>query len=244
MIVDVGTLIPADLPRRFFGDRIGAGYASSVRHLLGLALLLSVVGCANAPAYRPIGPPMNEKAFEAGVGVHGVVGQDVGGIGAGAWVVGQVAKDIFLVARGHHTELIPYRGYQGVFLDSQFGGSGGFRGLYRLSEDLFIGGEVTADYLSLRSSVDGSQEHFVSGVASFPVAERAFENFWFYVQPTVGAGYRFAYNKEVDVPFSGFMEVPIGVAWKANDSLVVVGEGGFAIPFTGGYLGLALAWRL
>ncbi len=207
-------------------------------------VLLSLMGCASAPSYRPIGPPMNEQGFEAGVGVHGIVGQDLGGVGAAAWVTGQVAKDIFLVARGHHTELIPYRGYQGVLLDSQSGGSGGFRGLYRMSEDLLVGGEVTADYLQLRSSTDGSQEYFVSGVASFPVAERAFENFWVYVQPTVGAGYRFATGKVLQTPFSGFMEIPIGIAWKATDNVVLVAEGGFAIPFAGGYFGLAAAWRL
>lgn len=187
---------------------------------------------------------MNEKGFEAGAGVHGVVAQNVGGVGAGAWVMGQVTKDIFLIARGHHTELIPYAGYQGLLLDSQFGGSGGFRGLYRISDDLIVGGEVTADYLQLRSSTGlGSAEHFVSGVASFPVAEQAFPGFWVYVQPTVGAGYRFASGKAVETPFSGFMEIPIGVAWKATDTMVLIAEGGFAIPFTGGYLGLAASWR-
>lgn len=188
---------------------------------------------------------MNEKGFEAGVGVHGVIAQNVGGVGAGAWVVGQVTKDIFLIARGHHTEIIPYSGYQGLLLDSQSGGSGGFRGLYRISDDLLVGGEVTADYLQLRSSTGlGSAEYFVSGVASFPVAEQAFPGFWVYVQPTVGAGYRFASGKAVETPFSGFMEIPIGVAWKATDTVVLIAEGGFAIPFTGGYLGLAASWRL
>ena len=77
-------------------------------------------------------------------------------------------------------------------------------------------------------------------MASFPVAEEAFDGVWVYVQPTIGAGFRFG---DVDVPFSGFTEVPIGIAWKQSENLVLVAEGGFAIPFTGGYLGLAASWR-
>jgi hypothetical protein len=190
--------------------------------------------------YRPVGPPMGTAGFEAGAGLHGVVGQETGGVGVAGWMTGQVSKDIMLVGRGHFTDLIPYRGGGGVFRDIQYGGSAGFRGVYALKPDLLLAGEVLVDYMELRDSTSGIVQHFISGVASFPVAEEAFDGVWVYVQPTIGAGFRFG---DVDVPFSGFTEVPIGIAWKQSENLVLVAEGGFAIPFTGGYLGLAASWR-
>ena len=190
--------------------------------------------------YRPVGPPMGTAGFEAGAGLHGVVGEQTGGVGVAGWMTGQVAKDIMLVGRGHFTDLIPYRGGAGVFRDIQYGGSAGFRGVYALKPDLLLAGEVLVDYMELRDSSSGIVQHFVSGVASFPVAEQAFEGVWVYVQPTIGAGFRFG---DVDVPFGGFLELPIGVAWKATETMTLVAEGGFAIPFNGGYLGLAASWR-
>lgn len=253
---DRGTLRSSD---RFFAGSPLPGYENDVPHAAvvrastapavahrapiraGLALLgvLAVVsGCANAPAYRPVGPPMGTAGFEAGAGVHGVVGEDVAGVGTAAWMTGQVARDIMLVARGHFTDLIPYQGGAGVFRDIQYGGGAGFRGLYALKPDLLLAGEVTLDYLEERNN--GTVKRFVSGIASFPVAEEAFTDFWVYVQPSIGAGFRFG-----DVaPFAGFTEVPIGIAWKPAPWATVVVEGGFAIPFNGGYLGVAGAFRL
>ncbi len=209
---------------------------------VGVAVVALVVsGCASAPAYRPVGPPMGTAGFEAGAGVHGVVGQDRAGVGSGVWVTGQVAQDILLVARAHGTELFPYEGGEGGLLsDVQYGGSAGFRGVFNLHKDLILGGEVTIDYLELRDSRNKLTQQFVSGVVSFPVAEEAFPGFWVYVQPTLGAGPRFG---DVNEPFSGFTEVPIGVAWQAADWAVIVAEGGFAIPFAGGYFGVAGAFR-
>lgn len=202
-------------------------------------------GCATAPMYRPISPPLDQKTFEAGAGVHGIVGQDIAGVGTAAWMQGQVAPDVALVVRGHFTDLFPYRGGGGLLQDTQFGGAGGLRGTYRISEDLILGGEVLADYQQLRSSVNGSTQHFVSGVAGFPVAERALPNLWIYVEPQIGAGYRFCEGECADVPpFGGFVEAPIGLAWQPADWAVVVVEGGFAIPFTGGYLGIGGSFRL
>ena len=209
--------------------------------ILAVVSALSV-GCANTPAYRSVGPPMTGKAFEAGGAIHGVVGQNVSGVGTTVWAQGQVAQDILLVGRGHFTELIPYTGPVGIVSDAQFGGNGGLRGIYRVSEDLFIGGEVTLDYLQLRSSNPAKNEIFVSGVASFPVAERALPDVWIYVQPTLGAGFR--YGNDDDIPFGGFMEVPLGVAYQYTDTLVFTAEGGFAIPFNGGYLGVGASFRL
>lgn len=192
--------------------------------------------------YRPVSPPLNEKVFEAGAGVHGVVGQESAGFGTGAWMQAQVAQDIMVVARGHFTDVFPYRGGGGgVFQDVQLGGAGGLRGTYRISDDLTLGGELLVDYQQLSSSVAGTTQYFVSGIAGFPVAERALPNVWVYVEPQLGAGYRFG---DVAEPFSGFVECPIGAAWQVNDSVVVVVEGGFALPFTGGYGGVGASFRL
>lgn len=211
--------------------------------LVAVIAVLFVSGCASAPAYRPVGPPIGERTVEAGAGVHGVVGQDVGGVGAAGWVTGKVAKDIQVVARAHHTELIPYAGYNGFAHDSQYGGSAGVRGLYRINDTMLLGGEATADYLELRRN-DGTVETFVSGVVAFPVAQQLVPSVWVYAQPTIGAGPRWL-NGATDptVPFGGFLEVPLGMTWQVNDQLVLVAEGGFAIPFTAGYLGLAASYR-
>ena len=202
---------------------------------------VALVGCASAPMYRPVSPPMNDKVFEAGAGVHGVVGEDVAGAGTSVWVQGQLTKDILVVARGHATDVFPYKGGAGFFDNVQFGGAGGLRGTYRISDDLHFGGEVLVDYQQISSSLSDTTQYFVSGIAGFPVAERALPNVWVYVEPQLGAGYRFG---DVDAPFSGFLECPLGVVWQASDSVLVVVEGGFAIPFTGGYLGVGGAFRL
>jgi hypothetical protein len=186
---------------------------------------------------------MDDRVFEAGAGVHGVVGQDVVGVGTGAWLQGQVARDIFLVARGHFTDLIPYRGGAGLFKDTQFGGAAGFRGVYRMSDDLHVGGEALIDYQQISSSVEGTTQYFVSGIVGLPVAEMALPDVWIYVEPSLGAGYRFG-DGSADVPFSGFLECPIGVAWRPAPWALLVVEGGFAIPFEGGYFGIAGAFRL
>jgi hypothetical protein len=180
-----------------------------------------------------------------GLGVHGVVGQDVAGVGTAVWLQGQVTRDVMLVARGHATDLFPYRGSGGLFADSQLGGAAGLRGTYRISDDLILGGEGLFDYQQLSSSVAGRTEYFVSGVAGFPVAEKALPGLWVYTEPLIGAGYRFSDKPDDDdIPFGGFLECPIGVSWQPADWTVVVVEGGFAIPFTGGYLGVGATFRL
>jgi len=222
-------------------DWYGVAVKSPLLVLPAVLLVAGLGACASAPMYRPVSPPLDDRSFEAGAGVHGVVGQDVAGVGTAAWMQGQVAKDIMLVARGHFTDLFPYRGGGGVFRDVQLGGAAGLRGTYRISEDLVMGGEALIDYQQVSSSVDGTTQYFVSGVAGFPVAEKALDNVWVYVEPQLGAGFRFG---DVSEPFSGFMECPIGVAWKVNDWALVVVEGGFAVPFTGGYLGVGGSFRL
>lgn len=223
----------------FSAPKTGRSRAAALS--VALSVVGALMGCASAPMYRPVSPPLDDKVFEAGAGVHGVVGQDIAGVGAAAWLQGQVAKDITLVARGHFTDLFPFKNGGGLFKDVQFGGAGGLRGTYRISDDLTLGGEALFDYQQLSSTAGGTQ-YFISGVAGFPVAEVALPNVWVYVEPQLGAGYRFGDN--VEVPFAGFMECPIGVAWKPTDWAVIVAEGGFAIPFNGGYFGLSGAFRL
>ena len=209
---------------------------------LGVWLIAAALtGCAYAPAYRPIGPPLDDKVFEAGIGAHGVIGQDLAGGGTSGWMQTQIAKDVSVVARGHFTQTLPWRGGGGFLQDAPFGGGLGLRGSYRAFDDLYFGGELLLDYTQFRSSAEGTVGHFLSGAFGFPVAERALPDLWVYVEPTIGAGWRFG---DVDVPFGGYMEVPIGVAWRPKPNLMVVGEAGFAIPFAGGYGGVAVALRL
>ncbi len=221
-----------------FCDWVICAIPPDMRAVVAFLMLVSV-GCAYSPAYRPVGPPMLDAVFEGGAGVHGIVGQDTAGIGATAWAQAQVAPNILIVARGHGTDLIPYVDDGGLFQDGQTGGSLGLRGVFPLREELLIGGEVNVDYVVLRQG--DSVAHFFSGIMSFPVAEQAFTDVWLYVQPSIGAGPRFG---DVSEPFAGFMEIPVGVAWKIAPWAVLSVEGGFAIPFSGGYLGVAGAFRL
>ena len=194
---------------------------------------------------------MADRAVEAGVGGAGIFGQERGGAGTAAWVTGSIAKDLFVVGRAHVTDAVPWDAAGGFFGEQrsrQWGGAVGVRGLYELRPGLLGGGELTLDYTNFTSNVDGTgkatvdatSQHFVSGVASFPVAEEAFADGWVYVQPAIGAGYRFG---DVDVPFGGFFELPIGFAWKPLPWLVVLGEGGVSLPFNGGYVAAGAAFR-
>jgi hypothetical protein len=194
-------------------------------------------GCATAPAYRPVGPPMLDAVFEGGVGVHGIAGAEYGGGGTALWATGQLTRDVALIARAHVADGVRWDGTASTL---QWGASAGFRGTYVLRPSLLVGGDVSVDYLQLATS-DGTLQQFASGIAAFPVAEEALPGLWVYVQPAIGAGFRFG---DVDVPFGGFTEMPIGVAWRALPWLLIVGEGGLSLPFSGGYVGVGAALRL
>jgi hypothetical protein len=194
---------------------------------------------------------MLDRVVEAGVGVDGVFGQDRGGLGTAGWVTGRVAQDLFVVGRAHVTDAVAWDAPGGLLSEQrarQWGGAVGVRGLYELRPGLLGGGELTLDYTQFSSNVDdvgnatvdATTQQFVSGVAAFPVAEEAFRDGWVYVQPAIGAGYRFG---DVDVPFGGFFELPIGFAYKPLPWLVVLGEGGVSLPFNGGYVAAGAAFR-
>lgn len=194
---------------------------------------------------------MGDRTGEAGVGLTSVIGQDTGGVGTAAWLTSRLAKDIFFVGRAHVTDAVPLD--TGDLVSSsrrarQWGGAVGVRGLYELRPGLLGGGELTLDYTQFSSTIDAAGgslaspglQHFVSGVAAFPVAEEAFAGGWVYLQPAIGAGYRFG---DVDVPFGGFLELPVGFAWQPEPWLVVLGEGGVSLPFNGGYFAAGAAIR-
>jgi hypothetical protein len=194
---------------------------------------------------------MGDRVMEAGMGINGVFGQDRGGAGLSGWLTGRVAKDLFVVGRAHATDAVPWDATGGAFgpqRSRQWGGAVGVRGLYEVRPGLLGGGELTLDYTQFSSNVDdagnpaaeATMQHFVSGIAAFPVAEQAFHDGWVYVQPAIGAGYRFG---DVDVPFGGFFELPIGFAWQPTPWLVVLGEGGVSLPFRGGYVAAGAAFR-
>lgn len=160
------------------------------------------------------------------------------GIGTGGWVHAAVLPDIELVGRMHATDFFDYDG--GNALDVFAGGSVGVRGRYRYKETLLLGGEALIDY-QVRTS---SGQHFVSGIVGVPIAEQAAPGLWVYTN--VSLGIAIPLHEKAAVPFFGFQEIPIGVAWQATPWLLVVGEGGLALSLqdTGGYGGIALALRL
>ncbi len=242
-------------------DGRGASASPSDAKMPGIvvALMFSIVvvassGCAYAPAFRPVGPPLLEQNLEAGVGGVAVVGQEQAGGGMAAWVTGRVARDLLLVGRGHVTEALPLAQGStsgGLRQDQarQWGGAVGLRGLFDIRPGILAGGELALDYTQFSSfaatqtaaAASSSLQHFLSLTASLPVAEEVFPDVFVYVTPTLGAGYRLG---DVDIPFGGYVEAPIGVAWRLRPWLVVMGEGGVSLPFSGGYLALGAGFRL
>jgi hypothetical protein len=211
--------------------------------LIGVGALAA--GCAYAPAFRPVGPPMDDRVVEVGAGGIGLFAQDAAGVGATGWVTGRIAPDVLLVGRGHVADAVPYAsgGLLGDERSRQWGGAAGLRGLFPLRPGLLAGGELVLDYTQLTSTTAAglaTQQHYASLIASVPIAEEAFRDGYVYVQPALGAGYRFG---DVDVPFGGFFELPFGFAWRAQPGLVVLAEGGLSIPFSGGYVAAGAAFR-
>ncbi len=200
-------------------------------------------GCATAPFFRPQGPPLDDKNFEIGVGPHAMFGQKEMGVGGGAWMHAEIVDDVELVARGHAADFFRYDGAPDPTdtanrIDVLFGGSAGIRGRYRFSETLMLGGEALVDY-QMRT---GSGEHLIAGIVGFPVAEQAAPNVWVYTNPSIGLA--IPLHENPTAPFFGFQEIPLGIVWRPLPWLLVVAEGGFALPLNGGYGGAAVAFRL
>jgi hypothetical protein len=188
----------------------------------------------------------DQQAVDVGVGLHGMGAADQAGGGAAGWVQVQVMPNVQAFGRGHGTLMQPFSGAHSVGSNHQWGAGVGVRGTYPVFNTLLLGGELSIDYLAQKRSIqDGNNvdttAHFVSAAFGFPVSEEALPGLSFFVTPTIGAGFRFG---DVDVPFAGFMEAPVGVSWALRDNMVLVAEGGFAIPYRGGYGGVALSFRL
>ncbi len=204
-----------------------------------VAMLALLGGCATAPFYRPMGPPMDNDVVECGIGAHADFGSDQMGVGTAGWLQAQVLPDFELVLRGHGTDFFSYAGTGQPFDDVLFGGSAGIRGIYHFSPTLLLGGEALVDY---EQRTGPEHEQLVSGIVGIPVAEAATPDLWVYTD--ISLGIAVPLNRDAAVPFFGFQEIPLGVAWRATPWLLVVGEGGVSLPVNGGYVGVAAAFRL
>ena len=175
-----------------------------------------------------------------GIGPHAMFGKTQMGVGTGGWMHAEVMDDVELVGRLHATDFFEYSGKGGVFDDVFAGGSLGVRGRYRYLPTLLVGAEAMIDY-QVRTS---SGEQYLSGIVGIPVAEQAAPGLWVYTN--ISLGIALPLHDDPEVPFFGFQEIPIGMAWQATDWLVVVAEGGFALAVQdgGGYGGVAVAFRL
>jgi hypothetical protein len=188
-----------------------------------------------------VGPPIGDKNVEMGVGIHGMIGKDQGGAGTVLWTADQVAPGFDVVARGHFAGLFNINpSAKSKSPDAVFGGNLGVRYRYPFTKTLLGGAELSLDYQQQGDFNTGTR--LVSGIFGIPVAEQAFEGVWVYTQLNLGVAVPLQPNPPA--PFFGFFEVPIGVAWQATPWLLVLAEGGTSIPVTGGYFGLACAFRL
>lgn len=196
-------------------------------------------GCATAPFFRPMGPPLTDRqSMEAGIGPHVAFGREQMGVGSGAWLHAQVMPDVDLVLRGHGTDFFRYDGRGHAFDDVLAGGSIGLRGRYRYLPTLLLGGEIFLDY---ETRTGEHPEQLLSAIFGIPVAEEAAPGLWVYTNITLGVAV--ALHPDPLIPLFGFQEIPLGVSWQATDWLVVVAEGGMSLPLNGGYGGVAAAFR-
>jgi hypothetical protein len=213
--------------------------------VVGLLLVVVVEGCASAPQFRAVAPPMtDDQHVELGVGTHGILGPIVStpqlaGGGLDGWVVVPLMPNLDITARGHGAALFALP-KSGVTNTSLWGGSAGLRGHFNITDTLLGGGEAMIDYQQQGDFNTGVR--YVSGIVGAPFAEKAFDNFYVYTELLLGLAIPVYPGSKV--PFFGFSEFPLGVAWKLNDSLVLQAEGGASIPFNGAYFGVAAAFRL
>jgi hypothetical protein len=208
--------------------------------LLSVVLWLVVSGCVSAPVFRPAAPPLGSNHVEAAVGGTAMFGKTDMGAGTSAYVIGQVAPDIDVIAHGYGSNILKYNGSTPLASDVLFGGGIGMRGRYALFEHLHMGGEVLLEYgQRTGGSID---EQLITLVGGIPVAERAFDGVWVYTNIRVGLA--IPLKSDPRGPFFGISEIPIGVAWEITPNLMLMGEGGVALPVQGGYGAVALALRL
>jgi hypothetical protein len=212
----------------------------SVRVVLACAFVGGcALGCVSTPTMRPVGPPMGDHSVEAGVGPHAMFGRDSMAVGMTGWAAGQVHTNIDIVGHGYGTDFFAYDGSTPVGSDVLFGGGLGLRGRYMFFDSLVVGAEAFAAY-DQRTGANNHEQLFLA-MFGLPVAEEAFEGFWVYTDIQLGIAVPF--QEDPRGPFFGIQEIPIGVVWEATPWLLLVGEGGYALPLNGGYGSVAAAFR-
>lgn len=212
---------------------------SASRALVALSLL-SMSACATAPVHRPIGPPMGASHVELGIAPVAMFGESEMGVGTSGWAAWQVLPNFDIVGRAFGSDLFSYAGDTPLFADVLWGGGAGVRGRYELFPHLLVGAEALLEY-NQRSRGE-VPERLVSIVGGLPVAEEAFPGFWVYTD--IQLGLAIPLEEDPRGPFFGFQEIPLGVAWQLTPWMLVVAEGGFALPVNGGYGSVGVAFRL
>lgn len=190
------------------------------------------------PMYRPVSPPMGEHMFEVGLGTHAMFNKTEMGVGASTWGDIQVHENVDLVGRAGAVDIFSYDGSTPAFHDVLWSASGGVRGHTLLLDTLTVGGEALIDYQQRTGSADAQ---YLSGIFGVPLAEQAVPGLHVYTEILMGLAVPL--QKNAPQPFFGFQEFPIGLVWEATPWMLVVAEGGFAIPIDGGYAGVAAAFR-
>ncbi|HEY4223802.1 MAG TPA: hypothetical protein VGO62_20740 [Myxococcota bacterium] len=192
----------------------------------------------------------SEQSLEAGVGAHGEFGQDTMGVGSDLWLEANLLGAgsyegwgaVQLVARGSATSLFPYSGAGAPLGDVLAEGTAGVRASYAVTPTFYLGGEILGGY-EQRTGIKGEQTIVAS--LGMPVAEQATPDIWVYADPTIGLLARLDGDPcSHGIPFCGYTEVPLGVAWRINPMVMVMAEGGLSLPVQpGGYGALALSLR-
>ncbi len=214
---------------------------SARARLLGYAaVFFGQVACVTSPTLRPVGPPVGEHVLEAGIGPYAMFGKDGGGAGTAAYASGQVYPNVDVIGQGYAADFFDYRGKNPLLSDVLFGGGLGLRGRYALFDNLIVGAEFFLEYDQRTGGpID---EQLVLLVGGVPVAEEAFEGFWVYTN--IRLGIALPLKPDPRGPFFGIQEIPLGVAWEIRPWLLLLGEGGVALPVQGGYGAVAVAFRL
>ena len=218
-------------------------FSSSVQAAIVVVMVVLAGGCATAPVHRPVGPPIGLNTFEVGAGAHGVLTEKEIGGGGNAWAVYQFVDRVDLIIRGHGAELFPLPGVDQEE-DLIFGGSAGIRYRFPVFKTTEVGIELLGDYLHIGPI--SKPERFISGIVGFAASEEAFPGVWVYTDIEIGLAVPL--QDQTGLPFAGFVEVPIGVAWQPLDWLVIMGEAGAFSPEVAdgrpaGYLSISTAFH-
>ncbi|MCP4499631.1 MAG: hypothetical protein GY822_06650 [Deltaproteobacteria bacterium] len=218
------------------------------------AFALFSAACATAPTYRAPIPLERGKSVEAGAGVHigggvevqaaGVQGVDFKGgtvLGGGsAFVLYRIPQTEFYVfGAGQGTGILGVAGDLGM--GGIGGGQAGFRMDYEIVSNLWISGELYADYQYVGFVPSSDPYHQVSGVAALVVAERLTPGVWIYARPTMGIGLPIPLLPSPYI--TQVAEIPVGIHYTVNEFFSLRAEGGYHVYRNGLVLGAAAILR-